>query len=110
MLFARAFDEHVELAPDEGLVLPAGDLALRRHQLSPAVRDDDRLHLAVLFEALRGLLVRVLEDADVIELGPLDEAHELAEVGVGLAGVADDERRPEEQVRYCLPPALDHAL
>jgi hypothetical protein len=48
-------------------------------------------------ERARRLLVRVAEDADAIELGPLHEVAELLELLVGLAGVAHDERGAERE-------------
>ena len=60
----------------------------RRFRLTPPARRRRA-------EGAGAFLVRVGEDADVVELGVVDEGLELGEVLVRLAREADDEGRPQ---------------
>ena len=61
-------------------------------------------------EAGRALLGRVEEHADVIELGPLDEATKLLEVRFGLARMAHDEGRAKHHVSDRAAQPFDHLV
>src|SRR5207253_2118219 len=106
VLFARSLHQDVELRPDLGVVLRAGDASLKGHQAAIAVCGDERLNLRLERVARARLFVRVAEDADVFERGPLDEIAKLAELRIGLAWMADDERRAKAQVRNACAQSL----
>ncbi len=55
------------------------------------LRDGVGVELVLVAEGLGALLVGVAEDADGVEAGAGEEAFQLREVGLGLAGEADDE-------------------
>src|ERR1700759_1526189 len=99
-LVALAFDQHVELAPDERAQPALADRLLRLHQLTRAPLDRAGWPQLVEGAAVRALLVRVAKHADVIELGAAHEFKQLAEVFLGLARVPDDESGPDEQARH----------
>ena len=81
------------------LVRPRHYLLLTRHEgiSSPALHR--RRHIVGEAERPRAFLVRIREDAEMVESGIGDETLELGEIGIGLAGEADDERGPEGDVR-----------
>src|SRR5207244_2283567 len=62
-----------------------------------------------VIERGRALLVRIGEDTHVVEAGHLHEVEELLEIGIGLAGEADDEGGADGHAGNAAADALDHA-
>ena len=77
---------------------PRHYLLLTRHEgiSSPAL--DGRRHIVGEPERPRPLFVGIREHAEMVEAGIGDETLELGEIGIGLAGEADDERGPQGDV------------
>ncbi len=74
-------------------------LLLTRHQGISSPLFDAGRHIVGEPECAGPFFVRIREDADVIERGIGDKALELGKIRVGLAREADDEGRPERDVR-----------
>jgi hypothetical protein len=70
------------------MTLPGGDLAGRELTVEAGRR--------------RPFLGRVREEPGPVETCLLEEGGELLDVVLGLAGEADDERRPRRRLRGCL--------
>jgi len=71
------------------------DPLLPRHDPLPALALGRRRHIVLDGVGAGAFLVRVGEDADVVEARVLDEALELGELRLGLSREADDEGRPQ---------------
>ena len=94
-----AVDDHLHLAADLPPAPVEGDLLLACHQPVAALLLDLLGQVAVQLVGRRARLERIREDADALELRFADEVAQLLELGLGLAGEADDERRSQRQVR-----------
>jgi hypothetical protein len=96
--------------PDEGREPLPAELLLQREQLALAGLLDLVGHLLAEGGGGGAVLLVVGEHAHVVELLLLDEVAQLAEVGVGLAGEADDERGAEAEPGGVLADALEDPL
>ena len=105
-LVGDAFDEDVDLLADHRLVASAADLALDLHELLLARTGDRGIDAVRQHRRRRARLDRVRERAGAIELRLGDELAQLVELGVGLAGVTDDERRAQHDVVDALAQLL----
>ena len=90
------------------LVARQRDLLLQLHQLRAAALGGLARRRVGHPRGDRRVLGRVDERAHVVELRPLDEVVQLAEVLRRLAGMAGDERRAQGDVRHELAHARDH--
>src|SRR4029079_14505361 len=95
MLGRRTVYEDRHVGPDPGRLAGGHDPLLQLHDaVAPPALDrgvdivGDRMRPGAFF-------VRVGEHADVVEAGVADEAFQLGEFRLGLAGEADDEGRPQ---------------
>src|ERR1700722_6365883 len=98
-----------DLLPRAYLALqPArGNLLLPRHQRVPALLLDILGHRITERIRRRSRDRLILEAADPIDLGLHEPVEQIGEIGIGLAGKTDDERRAQGQVGALLAPSLD---
>ena len=105
---AGAFvDDHLDAAADLLLQLPCADRLLRLHEPVPALVLDLLRHR--IGQPIGGGAVDRLEAeaADAVELGFLQPGEQFLEIGIRLAGKADDEGRADGELRADLTPLVD---
>src|SRR5688572_29700791 len=71
---------------------------------------DFRIYFVRKIKRGRSLLVRVSENAEIVETAVADECHELFEIFVGLAGKSGNERRSDRDARNLLANTRDQPL
>src|SRR6185295_10044946 len=98
-LLAGPFDQHGQAAADQTAPARESDRRLRLEQLAVAAAGGLLRHAAGQVGARRARLGAVGESAQMIEARSLDEGEEVSEPLLGLAREADDEGRPERDVR-----------
>ena len=92
-------DEHVDLVAHEGVARGAGDRLLHRLALAQPLERELRVDRVGEVGRGRAVLGREREEPGPVELGRLEERQQLVVLALGLAGEADDERRPERRRR-----------
>src|SRR5262249_41893866 len=90
-LLGETGDQHRNFAIDERTIPCAGNLALDGHQAALSILHRAAIHLVVERVAATGVLVRIREDAHVVELGCLHELAKLFEIVLSFAWESDDE-------------------
>lgn len=91
LLRLHGLHQHLEGLADPLLGPLRGQLLGQLGDVGEALRDGVGVELVLVADRLGALLVRIPEDADRVEAGTGEEAFQLGEVGLGLAGEADDE-------------------
>lgn len=84
-------DQHLQGLPEALLRTLRGELLGQLGDVREPLRDDVGVQLVLVADRLGALLVGVAEDADGVEPGTGEEAFQLRQVGLGLAGEAHDE-------------------
>ena len=87
-------------AADFALQFRRGDFRLHRHEMFEAVFLQFFRHRVRQLVGLRAVHRRIGERADAIQLGLAQEVQQFLELGIGLAGKADDEGAADGQVRH----------
>ena len=98
-LFVDAFDEHFDDLAFPCLVFRPGDLLLGFEEFSLSAVFDPRGDGIAERKGRGSFFERVGEDTHMIELGFLDEGSQFLEGLFGFAGKADDEIRPDGDLR-----------
>lgn len=99
LLGLHGLDEHLQRLADPLLGALGGELLGELGDVGEAFGDGVRVQLVLVADRFGALLVGVPEDADGVEPGAGEETLQLGEVGLRLAGEADDEVGPGAGLR-----------
>ena len=88
-------DEHLDRLVDQRGARRGGERLLNLRELAQALVDERRFRSARQRFRGRSLFAREREEAGPVEARGREEGEQLVVVALGLAGEADDERRPE---------------
>ena len=108
--FADGLDQHLQRLPNQHLVLTQRDRLLRFHdRVAALLRNGCRHRGQFECDGFRARLRRVGEDPHVVELLLLNEIEQGLKLPVGLAWVADNERRAHHNVGHLGTSVIDQA-